>query len=156
MNTRRRERGQAASLLLCFLLSLGMLLGPAYSAQAQERTGTITGVLTDAQGGVLPGVTVSLTNRQTGRVTTVMTDGNGRYVANVDPGFYTVGFELSGFARQERPDVEVLLGRTFTIDATLRVGTLTEAVQVTAENAPLVDTRSTMIAHNVTAEEFDR
>ena len=155
MNTRRRERGHAA-LLLCFLLSLGMLLGPAHIAQAQERTGTITGILTDAQGGVLPGVTVTLTNRQTGRVTTVMTDGSGRYVANVDPGFYTVGFELSGFARQERPDVEVLLGRTFTIDATLRVGTLTEAVQVTAENSPLVDTRSTMIAHNVTAEEFDR
>ena len=39
---------------------------------------------------------------------------------------------------------------------TLKVGNISEAVQVTAENAPLVDTRSTMIAHNVTAEEIDR
>ncbi len=38
----------------------------------------------------------------------------------------------------------------------MKVGNVTEAVQVTAENAPLVDTRSTIIAHNVTAEEIDR
>ena len=54
------------------------------------------------------------------------------------------------------PDVEALLGRTFTVNATLKVGAVSEAVQVTAEAAPLVDTRSTMIAHNVTSEEIDR
>src|SRR5688500_14695608 len=156
MNTRRRERGQAASLLLCFLLSLGMLLGPAHLAQAQERTGTVSGTLTDASGGVLPGVSVTLTSIQTGRPTTVQTDGSGKYRAEVEPGRYTVRFELSGFSRQEMPDVNVLLGRSFTIDVTMRVGTLSEAVQVTAENAPLVDTRSTIIQHNVTAEEIDR
>ena len=74
----------------------------------------------------------------------------------VDPGTYKVAFELSGFARQEMPEVNVLLGRTFTVNATMKVGNLTEAVQVTAENAPLVDTRSTIIQHNVTAEEIDR
>ena len=155
MNT-RRERGQAASWLLCFLLSLGMLLGPAHIAQAQERTGIVGGELTDASGGVLPGVNVTLTNIQTGRPTTVQTDGSGKYRAEVEPGRYTVRFELSGFARQEMTDVNILLGRELTIDATMRVGNLTEAVQVTAENAPLVDTRSTLITHNVTAEEFDR
>ncbi len=54
------------------------------------------------------------------------------------------------------PDVNVLLGRTFTINASMKVGNISEAVQVTAEAAPLVDTRSTLIAHNVTAEEIDR
>ena len=48
------------------------------------------------------------------------------------------------------------LGRTYDLDAALKVGNISEAVQVTAENAPLVDTRSTIIAHNVTAEEIDR
>src|SRR4026207_2547585 len=53
MNTRRRERGPAAPWLLCILLSLGMLLGPAQSVQAQERTtGTGQRKLTDASGGV--------------------------------------------------------------------------------------------------------
>src|SRR5688572_31869169 len=114
MNTRRRERGQAASLLLCFLLSLGMLLGPAHIALAQESTGTVMGTLTDPSGGVLPGVTVTLTNIQTGRPTVVQTDGSGLYRAVVEPGRYRVGFELSGFSRQEMPDVNVLLGRSFT------------------------------------------
>ena len=48
------------------------------------------------------------------------------------------------------------LGRIYDLDAALKVGNVTEAVQVTAENAPLVDTRSTIIAHNVTAEEIAR
>ena len=156
MNTRRRERGEAAPWLLCILLSLGMLLGPALSVQAQEQTGTVTGEVTDASGGVLPGVTVTITSLQTGRVTNVVTDGGGHYRASLDPGTYKIGFELSGFARQEHPDVNILLGRTFTINATMKVGNISEAVQVTAETSPLVDTRSTIIAHNVTAEEIDR
>jgi hypothetical protein len=157
MNTRRRERGQAASLLLCFLLSLGMLLGPAHTAQAQEgTTGIVAGELTDASGGVLPGVSVVFTNSVNGRVHTVQTDGSGAYRIELPPGAYAVRFELSGFARQETPRLEVQLGRTYDLDASLKVGNISEAVQVTAENAPLVDTRGTMIAHNVTAEEIDR
>ncbi|RPI52705.1 MAG: TonB-dependent receptor, partial [Acidobacteria bacterium] len=156
MNTGRREQGQAAPLLLCFLLSLGMLLVPATRVQAQERTGTVAGELTDASGGVLPGVTVVFTNQRTQRITTVQTDGAGAYRIELEPGTYTARFELSGFARQEVPNFEVQLGRIYDLDQALKVGNVTEAVQVTAENAPLVDTRSTIIAHNVTAEEIDR
>jgi hypothetical protein len=157
MNTRRRERGQAAPWLLCILLSLGMLLGPAQSVQAQERTtGTVQGKLTDASGGVLPGVSVVFTNQGNQRVTSATTDGAGLYHQELPPGTYTIRFELSGFARQETPDVEVQFGRIYDVDASLKVGNVSEAVQVTAENAPLVDTRSTMIAHNVTAEQIDR
>jgi hypothetical protein len=155
MKTGRRERS-GGLLLLCFLLSLGALLGTANILQAQERTGTITGELKDASGGVLPGASVVLTNKATGRATTVITDGSGMYRADVDPGMYSVRFEMSGFARQEMPDVEVQLGRTFTVNATMKVGNMSEAVQVTAEAAPQIDTRSTVIAHNVTSEEFDR
>src|SRR5688572_26864664 len=156
MNTRRRERG-AAAVLLCFLLSLGMLLGPARMAQAQEgTTGTVSGELTDASGGVLPGVSAVFTNLANQRVHTVQTDGTGTYRIELPPGTYAVRFELSGFARQETPRLEVQLGRTYDLDASLKVGNISEAVQVTAENAPLVDTRSTIIAHNVTAEEIDR
>ena len=87
---------------------------------------------------------------------TVVTDGSGAYRIELPPGAYAVRFELSGFARQETPKLEVQLGRIYDLDASLKVGNVTEAVQVTAENAPLVDTRSTIIAHNVTAEEIDR
>src|SRR5688572_14727993 len=110
MNTRRRERGQAVSLLLCFLLSLGTLLGTAHIAKAQEgTTGVVTGELTDASGGVLPGVSIVLTNLSNQRVHSAQTDGTGAYRLEVPPGLYSVRFELSGFARQETPKLEVQL-----------------------------------------------
>ena len=56
----------------------------------------------------------------------------------------------------ERPDVSVVLGRAFEMDTEMTVGGVAETVQVTAEASPLVDNRSTLIAHNVSAEEFDR
>ena len=58
------------------LLSL-TVLGTATIVQAQERTGSITGELKDASGGVLPDATVVITNEATGRVTTIVTDGAG-------------------------------------------------------------------------------
>src|SRR6187401_107560 len=123
MNTRRRERGAAASALLCFLLSLGMLLGPARMAHAQEgTTGTVSGELTDASGGVLPGVSVVFTNQVNQRVHTAVTDGSGAYRIELPPGQYTVRFELSGFARQETPNFDVQLGRIYDLDAALKVG----------------------------------
>src|SRR6202521_1254085 len=105
MNTGRRERRQGGLLLLCLLLSLGVLLGTANILQAQERTGTISGQLKDASGGVLPGATVVITDKASGRVTTLTTDGSGMYRADLDPGTYSVRLEMSGFARQEQPEV---------------------------------------------------
>jgi hypothetical protein len=72
------------------------------------------------------------------------------------PGRYSVRFELSGFTTAQRDDVLVLLGRQFDLNTQLAVGAQTETVQVVGEATPLVDTRSTLIGHNVTAEEFDR
>ncbi len=105
----------------------------------------------------MPGVTVTVTNIETGENKVYVTDANGQWVAlDLNPGRYNVAFELAGFARVERPDISVMLGRGFELNAQMRVGQLTETVQVTAEATPLVDTRSTLISHNVTAEEFDR
>jgi hypothetical protein len=125
-------------------------------ATAQERFGTLRGTVVDQQGIAVPGVTVTITNTQTGESRVFVTDGNGQYIApDLNPGRYNIAFELSGFARVERSDISVLLGRSFEVDAQMRVGQLTETVQVTAER-PLVDTRSTLVGHNVTVEEFDR
>src|SRR5262245_27146598 len=107
---------------------------------AQERFGKLTGVVTDQQSTGVPGVTVTVTNVESGAVRTFVTDTTGRYNAqDLQPGRYTVSFELSGFSKVERPDISVVLGRTFELDAQLRVGAVTETVQVTAEAAPLVD-----------------
>ena len=83
-------------------------------------------------------MTVSVTNNQTGAVQSFVTDGNGVYSAReLSPGRYTVAFELQGFARVQQPDVTVQLGRDFMVDAQMRVGALTETVQVSGA-APVV------------------
>ena len=140
----------SAFLVACALVFSGL-------ASAQERFGGLTGRVTDQQGQAIPGVTVVTTNTQSGEVRTFVTDANGQFTApDLVPGRYNVRFELTGFSKVERNDISVVLGRTFALDTQMRVGELTETVQVTAEASPLVDSRSTLIAHNVTAEEFDR
>ncbi len=140
-----------SALLLAFAFALSGSVG------AQERFGALTGKAQDQQGLALPGVTVVATNQESGESHTFVTDADGLYSApGLVPGRYRVRFELSGFSRVEQDGVLVLLGRTFALNAQMAVGALTETVQVTGEATPLVDQRSTLIAHNVNAEEFDR
>ena len=125
-------------------LFLALTLAMAVIVEGQERFGTLTGRVVDQQNAVIPGVTVVTTNTESGEVRTFVTDTEGRFTApDLVPGRYIVRFELTGFSKVERPDVSVALGRTFEIDAQLRVGELTEVVQVTGEARPLVDHRST-------------
>src|SRR5262245_45635151 len=136
-------------------LLVGFALALTGLASAQERFGNITGKVTDQTGAVLPGVTVTVTNNATQRSTVVVTDANGTfYAAALDPGRYAVKFELSGFISQEAPNVILLLGSTATDDSSLRVGGVTETVQVLAAT-PLIDVGSTTHQKNIPAEEFE-
>ena len=140
--------------MLAFALMAIALSVPA-DALAQERFGFLTGQITDQQNAPLPGATVTITNTQTQEVRTVTADGQGRYRAELAPGRYTVRFSQTGFGNVERENVLVLLGATFELPGRLSVAAQTETVQVTSA-VPLVDTRSTQSAHNVTEEEFNR
>jgi Carboxypeptidase regulatory-like domain/TonB dependent receptor len=139
---------KSALLVACALAMSGL-------ASAQERFGNITGKVLDQTGAVLPGVTVTVTNNETQRSTVVVTDSTGAFYATaLEPGRYNVKFELSGFIPQEAPNVILLLGTTATVDSSLRVGGVTETVQVLA-GTPLIDVASTTQHRNIPAEEFD-
>ncbi|MBI4885704.1 MAG: TonB-dependent receptor [Acidobacteria bacterium] len=139
-----------SALLVAFALVM------ASAATAQERFGTLRGTVTDQQGQAVPGVTVTITNAVSGEPRSYVTDTSGEYVANdLNPGRYNVVFELTGFSKVDRTDILVLVGRTFDVNAQLRVGSVTETVQVTGQ-VPLVDIRSTVVSHNVSSEEIDR
>jgi hypothetical protein len=121
----------------------------------QERYGNITGIVTDPSGAVVSDVTVTVTNKATNRTLTTKTRSDGTYSAfELDPGRYTVMFQKQGFGRYEVPDVLVLVGRTANIAASMKLGSVDQTVEV-VETAPLIDTTSTMIATNVTAEEIE-
>jgi len=137
--------------LLCLIL--GLLVGPAFG---QEQTGSFNGVAADSTGAVVPNVTVTVTNKTTGRSVTTTTNADGSYVVrNLEPGRYSVKFERQGFSASEFPDVLVLVGQNLKLDAKMAVGGVQTEVQVT-DVAPLIDTQSTLVAHNITSEEFDR
>ncbi len=124
-------------LLFAFALALGSALPAA--AQSTAINGTIEGTVTDDQGAVLPGVTVTVTNIDTGVTRAVVTNESGLYRAPLlTLGSYRVEAELQGFKKYEQSGVSLRAGTTAVIDFKLSVGTLTETVTVTADS-PLVD-----------------
>jgi len=116
-----------------------LLLPVVASAQA-----TISGVVKDASGAVLPGVTVEASSPALiEKVRTGVTDGTGQYaIENLRPGVYTVKFTLAGFAAVEREGVELSGSFTARINVDMRVGGLEETIKVTGET-PVVDVQST-------------
>src|SRR5262245_40793154 len=104
---------------------------------------TITGVVRDASGGVLPGVTVeAASDALIEKVRSAVTDGTGQFrIIDLRPGTYAVTFTLTGFQTTRRVGV-VLEGQlTATVNADLRVGALEETITVTGET-PVVDVQS--------------
>jgi hypothetical protein len=104
---------------------------------------TIAGVVKDASGGVLPGVSVEASSSAlTEKVRSVVSDGSGQYrIVALPPGTYTVTFTLQGFSVVRREGIQLAGNLTAAIDADLRVGTLQETVTVTGES-PIVDVQS--------------
>ena len=137
------------------VLSLVLAFGLASELNSQELVGRITGQLVDEADNVLPGTRVLITNLQSARVTTAYTDSSGTYRAEVEPGIYSVRFEATGFARVEAARVEIHLGRVLVFGATLRIGSLHETIDVTADNVPIADPAGA-VGRNLTLEEIDR
>jgi Carboxypeptidase regulatory-like domain/TonB-dependent Receptor Plug Domain len=138
------------------VLLLGLALASFSTVSAQERFGGLTGVVMDPSPAPVPGATVTATNKTSGKVRTAVTGADGTYrIQDLDPGRYVVVVELSGFQKAEDDNVLILLGRNIEFSPKLQVGAVTEVVNVTGAT-PQIDPKSTTVAHNVTAEEFDR
>jgi hypothetical protein len=124
-------------------------LALATSAFAQgggaSSTGSISGEVKDAQGGVLPGVTVTATSpAQIGSLSAVTNEAGLYRFPAVPPGEYRLGYELSGFQASVRDGIRISLGFNAQVNVTLNVATLQETVTVSGES-PVIDTSSTRI-----------
>jgi hypothetical protein len=132
------------------VLALILSAGPA--AAQNLTTGALSGVVSDAQGGVLPGATITATHTPTGTKYEAVTGADGRFeIPNVRVGPYSVTAALSGFKDQTDPNVPVALGETRSVEFKLPIATLTETVTVTGES-PLIDTSRAGTASNVKDE----
>lgn len=112
-------------------------------AQSQATTGVIEGTVSDATGGVLPGVTVTLKNTATNFEQTQVTDSAGRFRGVLLPlGPYEVHASLDGFAPQVLRGIALGVGQTRTVEIKLSQAAVSEVMIVTAE-APLIETART-------------
>lgn len=132
--------------LIRLLVAVALLvITPLALVHAQIEQARLTGVVTDAQGGVLPGVTVTARSAALIGTQPTVTEADGRYrFPSLPGGTYDITFELSGFQSVRREGIVVRLGQTLTVDSSLQVATLQETVTVTGES-PVVDMTTTAV-----------
>jgi len=128
--------------------------GVATTAMAQTTNGVISGIINDAQGGVLPGVTVTGRNIDTGIARTVVTEADGRFrLAALPPGRYDLKAELAGFGSVDVPAMTLNTGTEVTRNITMQVQGLQESVTVTGE-APIVEVTKSEVSGVITQDQM--
>jgi hypothetical protein len=120
---------------------LVIVLNPAYAAAQSAQSASLVGKVTDESGGAMPGVTVTLKSPalQVAQMTAVTgIDGDYRLL-ELPPGVYSVAFEIGGFQTSVRTDVHLTTGSSGRVDVVMKIGALSETVQVSGLS-PVVDT----------------
>src|SRR6266576_4964712 len=135
------------SAILCVLL----ILAAAFLAPWETRTcaqvvgATLSGTVTDASGASVPNAQVSISNPATGVTRAVTADAVGFYAApNLQPGNYEVRFSSPGFTTEVNSGVTLTVGAQQVLNASLRVGQISQEVTVTTE-APTVQLASSAL-----------
>lgn len=124
-------------------------------AYAQATSAVLQGVVTDSQGGIVPGATVTVTNTETGLAREVISNESGFYrLAALPPGTYALAAKLDGFGPFARTGLVLTVGQTAAVDVKLSPAGLSEAVTVGA-TTPLVDTVSNALGTTVTKSQLD-
>jgi hypothetical protein len=129
-----------------FALILGVFLMGARLASAQYNTAEIGGIVKDAQGGVLPGATITAFHLASGQRVERVTDEVGRFfLPALQVGEFTLSVELQGFRSFTQTGIVLRVGQRVEIPVVLTIGGLSEAVTITAE-APLLQTANAEIS----------
>lgn len=135
-------------------LMLALALAVPAAAQSTAANGSIEGTAVDSSGGVLPGVTVTVTNVDTGTQRVVVTNAAGLFRAPLLPlGTYRVVAELEGFKKYEESGLRLSVGQTIVVKITMGVGTLNETITVNAEDRPALDLARIDIGHTMSDQE---
>src|SRR2546423_1787606 len=109
------------------------LLLCAFAASGQSTEATISGIVTDAHGAVVPNVSVTAVQTETGVKTAVRTNDTGFFsIAPLAIGFYTLPAETTGFRRHTEQRIVLTTGQTLELNIRLEVGAVNESVTVEA------------------------
>jgi carboxypeptidase family protein/TonB-dependent receptor-like protein len=139
----------------CQLLVLMLALGVATTAAAQGERGVIIGTAADAQGGVLPGVSITVRNVDTGFTQTDVTDGSGQYRFGALPlGRYELKAELVGFTTATVTNLTISINREIRQDISMSLSTLTESLVVTGQ-APVIEVTKSEVSSVITQQQIE-
>ena len=139
-------------LFFSLVCAVSLFLSPA--ASAQTVTGTLQGTVSDSKGAVVPGADVVIRNMETGQERNVKTGSEGTYLATFLPlGRYTVTTSSAGFSKVAQENIEVTLNQTIVVNFTLNPSSVTEAVVVTSDAAP-INTTNSEIKGSLNAQEI--
>ncbi len=143
MPSSKASRMSCGLIFLNSALSLCLICSTLVSAQSTG--GRILGRVADPSGAVLAGVRVTATNEATGASREAQTNGAGDYVlVEIQPGTYTVQYELTGFKKNVQKGIIVDVNQVVTLNTALQIGGSQEIVEVSSE-IPQVDTTSTQL-----------
>jgi hypothetical protein len=136
--------------VVCLLVAFAVT-----SAAQTVTTGSLAGLVTDAQGGALPGATVVATHTPTGTVYEAVTDTEGRFnVLNMRVGPYTVAVTMGGFKKEEQRDVPVTLGEQRSVEFKLPLESITETVEVVGASS-IIDSSRAGTADNISTKAVE-
>jgi hypothetical protein len=135
------------------LIFLSLVLFSAQVFAQATASAAIAGTVTDPSNAVLTGAQVTVTNKGTGETRTATTNSAGAYRFDLLPvGHYTLKIVKAGFQSTSAPDIELMVGRTATLNMTMKLGSETQTVEVTSD-APLVDQQKSDVALSITPRE---
>jgi hypothetical protein len=142
-------------LALALAVGAWCVVAPAWLS-AQANSGEIDGVVTDAQGGVLPGASISAIHRESGYRLERLTDVSGRFfLAPLPVGRYDISITLSGFRSLTQRGVIVLVGQRIHLPLTLQIGQISDSITVTAE-APMLNAASAEVSDIIDNHHVER
>jgi hypothetical protein len=140
------------------VMAVACVLLLASPAAAQFDRGTISGVVKDQTGGVVPGATVTIQSLQTKEISTAVTDASGYFtMTTLRAGRYDVSAELDGFKKASRTGVTLDAGAAVNVEFTLEPGSISETVTVVAATTPIqtdVAIRKTVEAKDIELLSF--
>ncbi|MBA3805886.1 MAG: TonB-dependent receptor, partial [Acidobacteria bacterium] len=151
-------KSRALGLLVAALCACacGLLWPRGVQAQDLDQV-TIRGRVTDQNGAIVPGSTVTAVLVETGVERTVTADSEGRYrIIELEPGVYTVSASFTNFAPQEKTGLTTIAGQNVELNFTLSPGeVIAEQTVISEADAPPVDTTRTVVGGTVTTEEIE-
>src|SRR5689334_18542474 len=121
---------------------------------AQTNSSAVSGVVRDPSQAVVSGATVTMTNVETGVTRSAQSDAQGRYrIGEIPPGTYQATASMTGFSKQTRQGVVLVVGQEQPLNFSLQVGTVEQDIVVTGA-APMVETTTAAVAAAVTQEQL--